>query len=121
MERPIANVLLAEDLRAIREIRTALKTNKLKAGELILAHEKCIACHDPAAGKVVGPHFPFRNAREFAKANQDRKKYGDTILRRVEDAIASDVSLELRMPLNRPALSAEEREALMLYLKSMAE
>lgn len=120
-ERPVANIPSAEELREIREIRSALKTDKLRAGRAILEHEKCIACHDPAAGNVVGPFFPFRDAKKFAVANLDTKTYGDTIVRRVQEVISRDTPLKHRMPLNRPAMSAEEQEALVLYLKSMAE
>lgn len=119
--RPVANVHSAEELKEIQEIRSALKTDKLRAGKAILTHQKCIACHDPEEGKVVGPYFPFRDPQQFAKANLDKKRYGDTIVRRVREVIASDASLKDRMPLNRPALSAQEREALMLYLESMAK
>lgn len=120
-ERPVANIPLPEELQAIREIHAALKTDKLQAGKLILAHEKCIACHDPAAGKPAGPLLPFRDAQKFAEANRDKREHIDPLLQRVEKIISSAASLEHRMPLNRPALSKEEREAVMLYLKSMAE
>lgn len=120
-KRAVANVPLPEDLQAIQEIQSTLKTDKLKAGKLILTHEKCIACHDPTSGKAVGPHFPFRSPKEFAEANLDKQKYGDTILRRVEDVISSDTFIDHRMPLNRPAMSAQESEALILYLKSLAD
>ncbi len=110
-ERPVANVPLQEDLQAIREIHQALKADKLKAGRLILQHEKCVACHDPASGKAVGPHFPFRDAIKARKS----------LVRRVGKVVAPEASLKKRMPLNRPPLSAEEREAVMLYLKSIVE
>jgi mono/diheme cytochrome c family protein len=115
-----ANVPLAEDKREIQEIQLALKTDKLKAGKLILSHEKCIACHDPGVGKPVGPYFPFRDERKFAEANRKEAGFDLSIVEKVERMISSETHFERRMPLNRPALSAEEREAIVAYLKSIA-
>lgn len=108
-------------LQKVHAIADGVQELVLEKGKALLESENCNSCHDPVQGKPVGPRIRFRNPAHFAEDSERMQmEDGMDAVAASERLMSSDVHQLKQMPLSRPPLDPESREALLRYLKSMA-
>ena len=93
----------------------------LEQGRKLLSSANCISCHDGTKSRhLPGPRITFSNLDAFAA---DDRRWQNENFESIASAAKETMKAGIhgtRMPMNRPALSADDQKAIVAYLEYMA-
>jgi len=108
------------NVSAIASLTASIDDLVLNKGKAILKSSKCITCHDLSSGHNVGPPIHFTDAKRFAEDDDSYARLGNDLASETAYLMSDKTPLEQRMPLNNPALTADEQKAVVEYLKFLS-